>query len=592
VSVNPAKIIIGAKDETAGAFRSVETGLKGIEKTAGGVGKLLANLAGPLSVAGLVMVGKAALDSGDQIKTLSDKLGVGAVALSQYRYIAGQTGTDFETLGKGLKFSMKAVSEAANGNDSLAARFNDIGLSVKQLRALNPQDAFEKIGAAIAELPNESDRAAFAMAIFGKAGADLIPVFAGGAGALAAMRAESDRLGLTLTDEAAAACDSANDAATALQQTLSAAATTIMVEVAPALTEAAIALQPVAKGLGTLAGFFKLFQRPNKVAFLGGITETSAAYKEWLEIYYSKGPEAGDDFITRYNVGVQAARDRTWQLVTGTQAYTVSAGGAEKATAAQTLELRRLAAATADGVSEAQKAAADADKAAQKTAAAAAAKAAESKAADDLAASLARLAVARELADFQTRIAGDQETAAQRAGGKRASEVQALDETRAAAAAAEAALHKTKTAADTAFSTAENAARAAADTIADSFTAAVFDSKRKLIDLRSIAGSIFGMLMSYGVRYAIGALIPGLAPAMGFAKSAGPVAAAPAPGLKSAGPVGPAPAAGSAGPVSLTVNVSGVVDVTNPLSVRRLATAIQAELDAVAKFHGPTGSVA
>ena len=197
MAFDPVKIRIGATDETGRAFRSVETGLGGIEKTGVRVGKVLANLAGPVSVAGVLMIGKNALAAGDEIATLSARLGVGAVALSQYKYVAGQTGTDLETLARGLKFAERNVAEAAAGNKTLADRFRSVGLAVSDLKAMSPQSAFEAIGAAIAGLPTEGERVAAAMDLLGKAGADLIPTFAGGAESIAAMRAEADRLGVT-----------------------------------------------------------------------------------------------------------------------------------------------------------------------------------------------------------------------------------------------------------------------------------------------------------------------------------------------------------------------------------------------------------
>lgn len=568
VDFNPLKIRIGAVDETGAAFKSVDSGLKGMEKSGLNVKKALADLAGPLTIAAAVSLGKSALAAGDEIKTLSDRLGVGAEAISQYKYVAGQTGTDLESLTKGLKLSNRAVSEAARGNKELADRFHEIGLSVADLRAMKPQEAFEAIGGAIAQLENEGDRTNAAMALMGKSGADLIPVFSGGAEAIAAMRAEADRLGITMTDEAAAACDSANDSVEALRQTFMATATSIMVDLAPAIQQVATDIVPLLKNAAELGKVLQIFTgtaRASKVAFLETVTEDSAAYKRWLAIVQADGFEAGDNFIAQHNAQLIRARENTAALMAGEIKYTTFGHQVAAGTRDKTLAQRQAEAAARDAVPVIAE---------------------ETKQTQALGAALEWVADEYELAAFARRLAADDESKAQRAGGKRESERAALADLTLSADDAAAALGNVRDTSADAFSVAQLSARAAADGISASFTAAVFDSKRKLLDLKSTAEQIFGMLVDYGFRWAVATVIPELAPVMGFGKAAGGNTG----GNKSA--VAPPVSAKSMGgaPISLTVNVQGVVDVTNKLSVRRLVTAIYDDLLEVAKTHGPAGA--
>ncbi len=561
MAFDPVKIRIGATDETGKAFKSVETGLAGIEKKGVSVSGVLSKLAGPVTVAGAVMLGKAALNAGDEIKTLSDRLGVGAEALSEYKYIASQTGADFETLAKGLRTSMKSISEAAGGNKLLAERFAELGLETGKLKAMKPQAAFEAIGQAIADLPSEADRVAFSMALLGKAGADLIPVFADGAGGMAEMRETAARLGLVMTDETAAACDTANDAVSALTQSFMASATVIVAEMAPALADLAKDLAPIARSVGGLAGFFADFSTANRKSFLD-LTNDADAYAKWEEAGRSGGRKAAQAFFDSWREERDKAQDGfaalTFEADPGaapTDAMAVALIARTKATERATRAAAALAA--LDNGTTRTKAAGDTDKV--------------TKAARELGGAMNMVGVAINGAFFTE---GDRNPFL---GMK-------VDLMQINYAAQEVATTGTR-----AFEMVGDAARATADSIANSVTAAVFDSKQKLIDLEGVARSVLGMLVSFGIRWGLATAFPAIAPAMGFAKSGG--AGVAAPGGPPAAPPVAAPDKSAGAPVALTVNVRGVIDAGNPLSVRRLATAIYDELGAVARQHGPTGAV-
>jgi hypothetical protein len=141
-----------------------------------------------------------------------------------------------------------------------------------------------------------------------------------------------------------------------------------------------------------------------------------------------------------------------------------------------------------------------------------------------------------------------------------------------------------KTRAQEAFHVVGEAARGAAESIASGMADALFDAKRKLIDLESVARGILGMLLSYGIRLGVAALFPTLAPAMGLLGKSMPTGGGMVSGAADkAGPVMP-PASG--GQVNMVVNVKGVVDVTDPMSIRKLTTAIQTDLRRVNRFNG------
>jgi hypothetical protein len=216
------KIPITAQDLTAGAFRSVETRMKVMDRTANLLNSTMARMGGALTVASIVGMGKAFLDSADNINDMSQRLGLSTEALSQYQYVAKMSGTDFDTLTTAIKFSERAISEAVGGSKAAAGALADVGLSASDLAAMTPEAAFEAIGDAISKLPSAFDKTAAYMKLMGKSGLDMNPVFKDGAAGVRALREEADRLGLTLDQLSAEKAAKANDAIDRLTASLGA----------------------------------------------------------------------------------------------------------------------------------------------------------------------------------------------------------------------------------------------------------------------------------------------------------------------------------------------------------------------------------
>ena len=183
------------------------------------------------------------------VDDLSKRTGVSASALQAYQFAADQSGVGLETFGKGIQKLTVNLGEAQTGNAAAIKSFTDLGLSVTELAGLTPQVAFEKVAAAIAELPNPAQQAAAAVSLFGKSGIDLVPVFQEGAGFLQQMREEAERLGTVLSQDQVSSLASLDDAISAVSAAFGGLTNRVVAEFAPALTEAAAR---AAEFLGTL----------------------------------------------------------------------------------------------------------------------------------------------------------------------------------------------------------------------------------------------------------------------------------------------------------------------------------------------------
>ena len=152
----------------------------------GAIGGFAAAIAGSAIVGGLSAIVKRSIDAGDELFNLQAKSGIAANALIGIGNAAKLADVDMATLGKGItKLNINLVN-AAQGNEDLARKFAALGVTVKDAEGqVIPADkALKQIADRFADMPDGAQKAAAAIALFGKAGADLIPLLNEGAASM------------------------------------------------------------------------------------------------------------------------------------------------------------------------------------------------------------------------------------------------------------------------------------------------------------------------------------------------------------------------------------------------------------------------
>lgn len=158
----------------------------GFNNLKGAVAGFGAAIAGSAVVAGLTAVVKTAIDAGDELFNLQAKTGVAANALIAIGNAAKLADVDMGTLGKGLNKLNVNLVKAAEGNEDLSRKFQALGVSVKGAdgQVVSSDKALKQIADRFADMPDGAQKAAAAVAIFGKSGAELIPLLNEGSAAM------------------------------------------------------------------------------------------------------------------------------------------------------------------------------------------------------------------------------------------------------------------------------------------------------------------------------------------------------------------------------------------------------------------------
>lgn len=224
---------MAAGNAIIGALRAVlgidtaqfETGLKSANSSLAGFGVAVAGV-GAAAATAFAAAGAAigvalsrTIDDMDKLNKTSQKLGVPVEQLSALAYAADLSDVSFEALSKGVGKLNKAMVEAAGKPTSDAANaFRALGVSATDAngKLKSSEVVMGDLAAAFEGIKDGPGKTAAAMALFGKAGADLIPLLNGGRDGLKEMNEEAAQFGAIVSTTAAKQAEVFNDNLTRL----------------------------------------------------------------------------------------------------------------------------------------------------------------------------------------------------------------------------------------------------------------------------------------------------------------------------------------------------------------------------------------
>ena len=155
----------------------------------------------------ILLIAKNTADAGNNIDKMSQKLGLSAQTMSGWVHAANMSCVSTETFGTNLLKLNRQISAAATGNKSAQLAFKRAGVNIRdsagKLKSadqimLEMSDTFKK-------MPEGIYKSDLAMAVFGKSGADMLPLLQGGSESIKKLISQADELGTTFTDADAVA---------------------------------------------------------------------------------------------------------------------------------------------------------------------------------------------------------------------------------------------------------------------------------------------------------------------------------------------------------------------------------------------------
>lgn len=263
--------------EAIGAIR-IDLGLNsaqfqtGLKQASGSLSSFAANatkIGAAIGVAlagAMVGVGHAlsgALDSADKLGKMAQSVGVPVEELSALSLAAKLSDVSLESLGTSLgKLSKNMVAAAADSTGKAAMGFNALGLSVRNADGTMKSSSamLGEIATKFAGYEDGVNKTALAMALFGKAGAAMIPMLNGGKDAIEEAKKEAEQFGMVITPQMFANAEAFNDNITRLGAAAGGFATVLAGELAPwlkAVTDQFVIWVKESDGVGTAVEWIK-----------------------------------------------------------------------------------------------------------------------------------------------------------------------------------------------------------------------------------------------------------------------------------------------------------------------------------------------
>lgn len=242
--------VVKTTKAAGGGFGKLGARLKGvtsaIRQTAGRFRKAVFSMKGAILglVTGLVLKKvkdfiSTVVNLGDQMAKTAKKIGVGVETLSGLKFVADLAGTSFEAVTGGFRRLSSAAFDANTGLAESKRAFEALDIQVTDsegnLRDL--EDLFFDAADGLAALSSDTERAALAQDLFGRAGLDLIPLLKQGSKEIRKQIQLAKELGITFSVRDAKAAEEFKDQLTILRAALFGLASGIVKQVVPAFTE-------------------------------------------------------------------------------------------------------------------------------------------------------------------------------------------------------------------------------------------------------------------------------------------------------------------------------------------------------------------
>lgn len=247
LTIEMAANVARLQQDMAKATSTVDGAMGKIRKSADVAISALAAIGVGASVAGLANWVRQGIDAADTTSKLAQKTGLLTKEVAGLQLAFDQGGA-----GDKMEAAMARMSKAVvEGNKAFAAMGIEVTGAGGKLKST--REIFGEVSERIASYQDGLSKTAIVQEIFGKSGADLLPVLNGGSAALDEYDKKARALGLTLDEETTKAAEQFNDEMDIVMQRGQGIARQIAAELLPVLTQLSAEMAAGAQSTGSMS---------------------------------------------------------------------------------------------------------------------------------------------------------------------------------------------------------------------------------------------------------------------------------------------------------------------------------------------------
>jgi DNA-binding Xre family transcriptional regulator len=194
------------------ASKTMEREMRAMQQAVSKAGKVIgAEIAA--AGASLMTLVKSAINAADQTRKMAQSVGVSTETMSTLAFAAKQSGVSIETLKSSLSRLSVEATKAAQGGGAAQEAFRSLGVSVTNADGSlrSSREILGDLAARFATMPDGVQKTALAVKIFGRAGAEMVPLLNQGADGLTALENNARAFGREISDRTAAQAERFND---------------------------------------------------------------------------------------------------------------------------------------------------------------------------------------------------------------------------------------------------------------------------------------------------------------------------------------------------------------------------------------------
>jgi hypothetical protein len=239
--VTDVALRFGAKDDGLTAqFRKVDQQLDAFKanasSVAGSIGSVFKSVAALAAVAGIAKLANDALEFADAQKKMQAQTGLNVQATQRLAFIAGQTSVEVGSLTSGVLKLQRVLGGFEEGSEKSADALKRLGLANADFLNRNPEEQFNAVAKAVSGLATQNEKVLATTELFGKSGAELLPVLQAIGNESNQLEAHFDAIGGPVGQAAIDAVDALGDEFSSTALAAKSLTTEILAIIAPSVT--------------------------------------------------------------------------------------------------------------------------------------------------------------------------------------------------------------------------------------------------------------------------------------------------------------------------------------------------------------------
>jgi hypothetical protein len=240
MSLPPLKQVITA--DTTQFNTAIDGAMGALKRFAGPAGVIAA-------VTGLAALTKSAINTADEMTKASQRIGVGVGELSRLKHAAELSGVSFQGLQSSIGILNRNLANVSGGGNAATTALAKMGIESRNTDGTlkGTTQIMSEMADLFKDMPDGAEKSALAMAVFGRSGADLVPMLNQGSDAIREMMNEADELGIVIDEQTGRRAEQFNDNLKKLGDVVKGLGTQLAAELLPVLVEVTKVMVEVGK---------------------------------------------------------------------------------------------------------------------------------------------------------------------------------------------------------------------------------------------------------------------------------------------------------------------------------------------------------